>query len=104
MTVWAIFSERATTVGRNRLHCGSAIQYMNFDSLDGVDLHRFPTLFLQTIIPGTIQHAIHCKLPGVRGHADFMAAVNRIDLKINQFTHRYVRLTRRLDVSAAVPY
>jgi len=100
-----IFSERATTVGRNRLALGFSYQYMNFDSLDGVDLHRFPTLFLQTIIPGTTTTCDPLQATGGCGATrDFMAAVNRIDLKINQFTaFATFGLTRRLDVSAAVP-
>jgi len=42
-----MFSERASTIGRNRLSLGFSYQYLNFNSLDGIDLHSFPNVTLE---------------------------------------------------------
>jgi Putative MetA-pathway of phenol degradation len=100
-----IFSERASTIGKHRLAFGFSYQYMSLDSLDGVDLHSFPTLFIQGAdFVGNpcnpITNAGEC--PG--STHDFITAVNRVDLKINQYT-AFVAfgLTRHTDVSVALP-
>ncbi len=108
-----IFSERASTIGRHRLALGFSYQYMNFDSLDGVSLHSFPTLFVQTTDP----FSGHTCNPLVQGNPppgqtgvfcgiahDYVTASNRIDLKINQYTSfATFGLTSRIDLSVAVP-
>jgi hypothetical protein len=109
-----IFSERASTIGRNRFAIGFSYQYMNFDSIDGVNLHSFPTLFVQTASPFSGQPCDPLTQgnspPGQGGGVfcgiahDYVTASNRIDLKINQYTSfATFGVTRRIDVSVAVP-
>jgi hypothetical protein len=105
-----IFSERASTIGKYRLALGFSYQRMNFDSLDGVDLHSFPTLFVQpddafAVPPSTgkcnpVTNNPTCS----RGSHDYLTASNRIDLNISQYTaYATFGLTNRIDVSVAVP-
>jgi hypothetical protein len=100
-----IFSERASTVGKNRLAVGFSYQYVNFDSLDGIDLHDFPTVAIQSPFPGQGCTAFSTTTNFLCGMLhDHIIATNRIDLRMNQYT-TFVTfgLTRRLDLSVAVP-
>jgi hypothetical protein len=93
-----IFSERASTIGRRRLGLGFSYQYMNFDALDGIDLRAFPTLFVQSNPCDPVQSTC-----SIYTH-DFITASNRIGMKINQYTAFITfGITRRIDISAAVP-
>lgn len=102
-----IFSERASTIGIHRIGLGFSYQYMNFDSLDGVSLHRFPTLLVHVGNDpvsnqpcNAITNAGSCS----RDAHDFVTASNRIDLHLRQYTaFATFGLTRRVDVSVAVP-
>jgi hypothetical protein len=110
-----ILSERAVTIGKHRLAIGFSYQYLNFDSLDGTDLHNLPTLNLRGDEPGVqASQGVTCSVNGgvtspqntlacglVR---DYITAQNRIDLRINQYT-TFVTfgLTSRVDVSVAIP-
>ena len=90
-----IFSERATTIGRHRLAIGFSYQYMDFNSLDGIDIHSFPTLFVQSGNVG---------FTSVAPTHDYITASNNIGLKIHQSTvFATFGLFERLDVSVAVP-
>ena len=42
-----LFSERASTLGKHRLAIGFSYQDSQFSGIDGVDLHNFPTVFIQ---------------------------------------------------------
>jgi len=101
-----ILSERASTIGRHRLGLGFSYQYMNFGSLDGVDIHSFPSVFVvQSVDPasGKLCDPVHSTACSGYLH-DFLTATNRINLKMNQFTaFATFGLTRRVDISVAVP-
>jgi outer membrane putative beta-barrel porin/alpha-amylase len=77
---------------------------MNFDSLDGVNLHNFPTVFIQNVdAGGSPCDPIHVNNCGPFGH-DYIAAFNRIDLKINQYTaFATFGISKHIDLSVAVP-
>jgi len=100
-----IFSERASTIGRHRLSVGVAYQYLDFDSLGGINLHSFPTTFLQAPTsepncPASDVFSFRC----LQTH-DYVTATNRIDLTIHQITSFVTfGLTRNIDISVAVPY
>lgn len=100
-----IFSERASTIGRHRLAFGFSYQYMNFDTLDGVDIHSFPTLFVEgTDFVGHPCNPLATPPTCVGSTHDFITATNRIDLKLNQYTaFAAFGLTKYIDVSLAVP-
>jgi hypothetical protein len=104
-----IFSERASTIGKYRLALGFSYQHMNFDSLDGIDLHSFPTVFVQPDDAWGVTNFGQCNpvtnVPNCsRGSHDYLTASNRIDLHINQYT-AFVTfgVTKRIDLSVAVP-
>ncbi len=104
-----IFSERASNIGKHRLALGFSYQRMNFDSLDGVDLHSFPTLFVQPddafAKTGNGQCNAVTNTPACsQGSHDYITASDRIDLHIRQYTaYATFGLTNRIDVSVAVP-
>jgi hypothetical protein len=104
-----IFSERASTVGRYRLALGFSYQHMNFDSLDGVDLHSFPTVFVQggdafTQTGNGLCNPVPNNPNCSRGSHDYLTASNRIDLKVSQYTaFATFGLTKRIELSVAVP-
>jgi hypothetical protein len=100
-----IFSERSSTVGNHRLAVGFSYQYVNFDSLDGIDLHDFPTVAIQSPFPGQNCTAFSTTSNFLCGMLhDHIIATNRIDFRMNQYT-TFVTfgLTRRLDLSVAIP-
>src|SRR6266850_368941 len=104
-----IYSERASTIGKHHLSLGFSYQYMKFDALDGINLHDFPTLFVQPddafALTGNGQCNPATNIPTCsRGSHDYLTASNRIDLHISQYTaFATFGLTRRMDVSIAVP-
>lgn len=104
-----IFGDRADTIGRYSVSFGLAYQRSDFNSLDGVNLHDFPTVQIQdraggsggvsSCQLGTNDLGIQCAF--VR---DYMKATNRIDLHIRQLTSfATIGLTKWLDLSVAVP-
>ncbi len=88
-----ILSERAETIGKDKMFFGFAFQHFGFNSLDGVDLNRVQSVF---------QHDQTTPDPNIK--KDVITTQNRINLQINQsisfFTYG---LTDRLDVSVAIP-
>jgi len=102
-----IFSERASTIGKYRLALGLSYQWMDFDSLDGVDLHGFPTLYVQPDDAFGVNGQCNpvANIPNCsRGSHDYLTASNRIDLKVSQYTaFATFGLTNRIDLSVAVP-
>jgi len=90
-----IFSERATTIGRHRFAIGFSYQYMDFSSLDGIDIRSLPTLFVQS---GNVGFTT------IAPTHDYITASNNIGLKIHQSTvFATFGLFEGLDVSVAVP-
>jgi hypothetical protein len=112
-----ILSERSETVGRHRFFVGFSYQFFDFDKIDGVNLHNFPTIFAHaddaidnnvgqppntTVCSASLTSAKN--LNGCAYVRDLISSVNSIDLKVNQYTS-YVTfgLTRRVDVSLVIP-
>jgi hypothetical protein len=113
-----VFSEGGRTIGRHRLAIGFSYQYSKFDSLDGVNLRSFPTVYLRgdVSVPALNpdQQPFTCSInapsPGPlnTGYCalvrDYITATNSIDLNLSQYT-AFVTfgLTNRVDLSAAIP-
>ncbi len=92
-----ILGERGETVGRHHLHLALTYQHFAFDELDGVSLDHVPTVYHHFLIPGVNPDTS-------RWENDVIAADNRVDLKVNQWTATATfGLTNRIDVSAAIP-
>ncbi len=96
-TLGPILSERAETIGRNKLFLAVDYQRFTFGSIDRVSLKALPIVFQSCDVslagntcPGTLTVA---------------ASTNRMDLKINQFTFfATFGLSNRIDVSMALPF
>lgn len=96
-TFGPIYTERAETIGRGKVYFGVSYQRFRFDKLDGIDLHKVPSVFSH--IPGT----------GPRGasesyESDVIQATNNATLNMDQtLLFGTVGVTDRIDVSLAVP-
>ncbi len=87
-----IYTERAETIGKNKVSVGLNFQHFGFDSLEGQDLGTIPAVFTHDD-------------PAVGGRADVVATANAIDIAVDQSTLFFTYgLLDRLDVSLAVPY
>lgn len=112
-----ILGERAETIGRRRVFVGFSYQFFNFDTLDGVNLKNLPFVFIHQnddqdgLTPG----ATTCSVNAPQNNSsntddcafvrDVIKTVDRIDLKIHQFTTFVnVGLTDRIDLSVAIPF
>lgn len=96
-TFGPIYTERAETIGRGKVYFGVSYQRFRFDKLDGIDLHKIPSVFSH--VPDT----------GPRGtsepyEADVIQASNNATLNMDQTVlFGTVGVTDRIDVSLAVP-
>ena len=87
-----ILTERAETIGREKMYFGFAQQYFRFDAIDGVSLNRVPVVFNHG--PSALTQFAQ----------DIITTDNSLDLKITQFTSYFTYgLTDRLDISVAAP-
>ena len=88
-----ILGERAETIGAGRVSFGFTFQRFTFDTVEGIDLGKVPTVF-------THDNAV---LRG--GREDVVTTTTAIDASISQAT-TFVTLgiTDRFDVSVAVPF
>ena len=101
-----LFGERADTIGRYRFSLGLAYQRSDFNSLDGVNLHDFPTVQVQDRVGGSGPCLLGTNDLGSRCSfvRDYIKSTNRIDLHIRQLTSfATIGLTKWLDLSVAVP-
>ncbi len=109
-----IFGERAETIGRHRVFIGFGYQYLRFDSIDGIDLKKLPSVFPQqddsTDGPSSFPTCsvsprdTPSNMGGCGFIRDVIKTTNRLDLKIHQFTTFFTfGLTNRIDVSVAIP-
>jgi Putative MetA-pathway of phenol degradation len=90
-----ILAERAETIGKNRFYFGFSYQHFSFDTMDGLDLNRFPVVFTHspTVDPAS---------PFLK---DIITAQNVIDVQLGQLTSFFTfGVTDRLDVSVAAPF
>jgi hypothetical protein len=87
-----ILTERGDTIGRHKLYLGFSYQHFKFDKVDGISLDAFP---------GVLRHE---QETGAAYEKDAIITRASIDLNMNQFTAVVTYgLTRRLDISAAIP-
>jgi hypothetical protein len=87
-----IISERAETIGKNRLYIAASYQYFHFSTLDGISLNNLPVVFR------------HQQETGAAYEKDYITGTNSVALNINQFTLvGTYGFADRLDVSAAIP-
>jgi hypothetical protein len=89
-----ILAERAETIGKDKFYLGFSFQHFSFDTIDGIDLNRFPAVFTHspTVDPNS---------PFLQ---DFITTQNVIDIQVGQFTTFFTfGLTDSLDISVAAP-
>lgn len=90
-----ILAERAETIGKDRFYVGFSFQHFSFDTMDGVDLDRFPVVFTHS--PTVDPQSLFLR--------DVVTAQNVIDVQIGQLTTFFTYgITDRLDVSVAAPF
>lgn len=87
-----IYTERAETVGREKVSLGVSYQRFRFDKIDGIDLNNIPAVFSH--VPET----------GAPFESDVIATTNNLQLHMDQvMLFGTVGITDRLDVSVAIP-
>ena len=87
-----LVTDRAETIGKNRVSIGTAYQDFSFTTLDGLDLGKVPTVFTHdNPVAGT-------------GRDDVITADNAIAAQMAQFTtYLSFGVSDRVDISVAVP-
>jgi hypothetical protein len=87
-----ILTERAETIGAGRVSFGSAYQRFTFDTVEGLDLLKVPSVFT------------HDNAQLLGGREDVVTTLNSITATTSQFTaFLTLGVTDRFDVSIAVP-
>jgi hypothetical protein len=87
-----ILTERAETIGAGRVSFGSAYQRFTFDTVEGLDLLKVPSVFT------------HDNAQLLGGREDVVTTLNSIQATTSQFTaFLTMGVTDRFDVSIAVP-
>jgi hypothetical protein len=101
-----IFSERASTIGRHRLSIGASYQYQKFDTVDGINLHNFPTAYIYDQQQDRCSQFNDPQNVGIcAGLRDYFVAENRIDLRVSQInTYATFGITKNIDISVSVPF
>ncbi|PYR38680.1 MAG: hypothetical protein DMF89_25165 [Acidobacteria bacterium] len=88
-----ILAERAETIGAKRVSFGFASQRFTFDTVEGLDLNKIPSVFT------------HDNAELLGGRQDVVTTESSIQATVNQFTTFFTMgITDRLDVSVAVPF
>jgi hypothetical protein len=88
-----ILTERAETIGRNKVTFGVTYQHFGFDSLEGLSLGSVPAVFTHD----------ESELGG--GRSDLVTTTNSIDAAVDQsVAFLSYGLGSRLDISVAVPF
>jgi len=107
-----VFSERAETIGRHRVFLASGYEYIQFDSLDGINLKNLPVVFTQPDVTVDFSPPVGTRNCSVNGdNTDFCGFIrdvitteNRIGLKIHRIsTSVTYGITNRIDVSMVIP-
>src|SRR5262249_53007943 len=105
-----VLSERAETLGKNKVFVALDYQFFKFGAFDGVSMKNLPVVFTQpdnnTAIPGqTCSINDPSKSIGPCAFIrDVITANTRLDLKVHQFTTVVTfGLTNRIDVSTVIP-
>ena len=105
-----IFGERAETIGKYQVFLGSGYEYVQFDSIDGVNLKHLPVVLTQPDFTLNTSPPTTCSINTANNFGDcaFIRDVikteNRIDFKMHQVT-TFVSfgVTDRIDISAIIP-
>lgn len=115
-TLGPIVGERATTIGRRRLYVGFSYQYFNFDSIDGQNTAKLPSIVQHQFFPPPFGFPGIVSCPNQTGMTggyaqnpcfarDFVESTNNVNITEHQYTlYATYGLTSRLDVSVAVPF
>jgi hypothetical protein len=89
-----ILAERAETIGKGKFYAGFSYQHFRFNTLDGVDLHNFNSVF---------RHAQTTPDPIIK--EDLITTNTFLDAEIGQSTAFFTYgLSDRIDVSVALPF
>src|ERR1700747_2721326 len=109
-----ILGERANTIGRNKLYVAFSFQYFNFNSIDGQNTSRIPSVLKHQPFPPPFPSFITAcpNQTGLTGSfagnpcfvRDYIQTTNNLDLTVRQYTiYATYGITRHLDFSVAVP-
>jgi hypothetical protein len=112
-----ILTERANLIGRHKFRAGFSYQRFSFSTLDGADLNSLPAVFTHIDDPndhtGNDVSADNCAVNPKPGQSntgacgfvrDIISTKTNISLRLNQYTaYATFGLTRRIDVSLAIP-
>lgn len=115
-TLGPIVGERAPTIGRRRFYVAFSYQYFNFDSIDGQNTAKLPSIVQHQFFPPPFAFPGIVSCPNQTGMTggyaqnpcfarDFVESTNNVDITEHQYTiYATYGLTSRLDVSVAVPF
>jgi hypothetical protein len=110
-----ILGERASTIGRNKLYVAFSFQYFNFNSIDGQNTSKLPSIVQHEAFPPPFPSPFIVACPNQSGLTgslagnpcfvrDYIDTTNNIDLTVHQYTiYATYGLTRHLDVSVEIP-
>jgi hypothetical protein len=103
-----ILTDRAETLGKQKLFVGVSYQFFNFDKADGVNLRNFGVVLSHEPEPTVCASSPStpgCATTGSPTYTnDVVATKNSLDLKVHQITIvATYGVTDRLDLSIAVP-
>jgi Putative MetA-pathway of phenol degradation len=111
-----ILGQHAGTIGRNKLYVAFSFQYFNFNSIDGQNTAKLPSVFQHQHFPPPFPSPFITSCPNQTGLAgtsyagnpcfvrDFIQTENNIDLTVHQYAlYATYGITRHLDVSVEVP-
>jgi hypothetical protein len=110
-----ILGERASTIGRHKLYVAFSFQYFNFNSIDGQDTSKLPSVVQHEAFPPPFPSPSITACPNQSGLSgpfagnpcfvrDFIQTTNSIDLTVHQYTiYATYGLTRHLDFSVEIP-
>jgi hypothetical protein len=89
-----VLTERAETIGKEKFFAGFSYQHFRFGTLDGIDLHNFPSVF---------RHSQTTPDPIIK--EDIITTKTYVDTEIDQATAFFsYGLTDRMDISVAIPF
>lgn len=103
-----VLTDRAETLGANKIFLGLSYQYFNFDKADGVNLKNFGAVLTHEPEFGKCTTAalpgLYCPNDQPLYAKDFVTTQNRVDLRVHQLTMvATYGVTDKIDVSVAVP-
>lgn len=103
-----ILTDRAETIGKQKLFVGASYQFFNFDNADGVNLRNFGVILTHEPEPTVCANSPTtpgCSSTGAPTYThDVVATQSSLDLKVHQITIvATYGVTDRLDLSIALP-